>query len=667
MTESISAEITVSGHVEGSIVVGKNNLVVGVNNGTIVHNTVVEAPQPVVKRRDALPAPPRKPRGFIGRKNEIARLENWLSSDAPVLIQGEDGMGKFSLAKLAANGSILSKIKDGVLFLEGGNDKGDFLSLEDLAQKMFDALYLSEPRQKVDLEIARTYLSGIRPLVFLNQISLSPSDLDKLINLFGEVPIMISSDMPLRSDQYETLVLSSLALDDSLALLAARTGRNETEIFAEMAALLNNLPAALVMVANSISNDRITAPEALARLKSYRPSAADKNKAALEASFALILSVAGEDELDMLLQTAAGPGISVDRAWLESVCGGKKVSASLEALGVLQTNSPRFRLMPGLREILLKDSRIEKFRLRLLEHLLAELKERWKDFDFVKAEFGNLLGFLEWAVVEKNWSAAIALGRALDPYLTLNGLWGSWQLVLTRLQTSAVAANDLVLKGWVLHQLGTREFCVGNAAAAKDLLEQALSIRQSLGDADGAAATQHNLDVVKAGGRVEKPKSAKPVNPIPLAASAVVLLAAIAFFLFRPAPAVPTVIQTPSPTVAIAVLTDTLTPNPTSTDTPVPATPTWTPIPSATLTATELPTATAIPTYIITQAEVIAENVNCRYGPGPYISVTNLLKKNIVTVLGRDVTNAWLYVKFTSNIKDRETSCWIASKLLDLR
>lgn len=661
MADSHSTSINIGGNVEGNIVVGDNNFVVNSNHGTIVYREA--APQ--VKKRDASPRPPRRPKNFIGRANELAKLERWISSITPALIQGADGLGKASLGKQVSNGQAALSQKDGVLFLEGMDDAGKMLGLSDLTQRLFDALFESEPRLKVDLTTARTYLSNTQPLVFLNQISLPSSDLSKLLDLFPNAPIMISSDSSLRSDDYETMQLKPLGVEEALALLSERSSVNEPETLSEIAKLLNNLPAALITVANIIRDGRITAPFALERLKSYKAAAKDKNKAALDASFAMLLSVVSDEEREMLLQTAAAPGISIDRAWLESVSGGEKVGAALESLEVLQANSPRFRLIPGLRDKLTKENNLGKYQLRLLDYLLAELKKRRKDFGFIKDELGNMLGLLAWAAAQQNWLAVKSLGSAIDPYLTLNGLWDSWSSALKHLQSAAVATKDQALEAKVLHQLGARELGLGNQSTAKELLEQALSIREKLGDVEGAAFTKHNLGIIVTGVVPEMPKVQKPLKIMPFAAAGVsILLIVAAFFIFRPIPSAPStplpvVVQEAGTIVAPVANTETPTPARSKTETPIPAAQTLTP------TATDAPPPSAAPTFAILTGRVGVDRLNCRYGPGPYIGLTGLIRNNPVNVVGRDVNSEWLYVNFESKTGG-VTECWVEAKSINL-
>ena len=155
-------DIIVQGNVEGNIIKGDNNFVVNTNHGTIIRQ---EALAP--RRIGLSPKPPRKPAGFVGRKSELQQVEEWIADNAPVLIHGVDGIGKTSLIKQAANSEAAKSQPDGVVFIEGVDSEGKLLEFDDLIQRLFEALFESQPRLKVDLASARTYLSNTRPLVLL--------------------------------------------------------------------------------------------------------------------------------------------------------------------------------------------------------------------------------------------------------------------------------------------------------------------------------------------------------------------------------------------------------------------------------------------------------------------------------------------------------------------
>ena len=136
---------------------------------------------------------------------------------------------------------------------------------------------------------------------------------------------------------------------------------------------------------------------------------------------------------------------------------------------------------PGSSPLLLEGRDFTQQRERLLDFLLTELKTRWKDFEFIKEELGNLLGLLGWAVATGQWANVAALGRAIDPYLTLSGHWDAWHKTLKDTREAADAMKDLALQGWVLHQLGTYEIGIGNLSAAQKLLEQAVRSARNWG------------------------------------------------------------------------------------------------------------------------------------------------------------------------------------------
>ncbi len=657
-------DIIVHGDVQGNIVKGDNNFVVNTNNGTIVRQEALST-----QRRSLTPKPPAEPEGFVGRKRELKQVDDWVAESKAVVIHGVDGIGKTSLIKQAANSESAKSQPDGVVFVNGLDEEGNLLEFGDLIQRIFDALFESQPHQKVDLSSARTYLSNTHPLILLNSITLTPQNLKQLQDLFSKAPILIATEnAALMRGRPSSISLGPLESEDSLALLASLTSVDDQETLAQIAALLENVPAALSIVADTMRVDGLSVDEVLKRLHSYTPREENKAKAALERAFHLLSSSLTEDEHGMLDQVAAAFGVSVDRKWLESVYGGSAVSEKLEDRGLLHANSPRLRLMPGLRPLLLQRQDVSKERERLLSHLLTELKTGWNDFEFIRDELGNLLGLLFWSAAQGQWANVAALGRAMDPYLTLSGHWDAWHKTLKEIQNAAHALQDLALQGWVLHQLGTYEIGMGNLAAAQKLLEQAVSIRKKLGDQTGVAYSQHNLQVIA--------PAAVPTNPFrsllpwSLAGLAVIVLAAYLIFTNSqknqtPPTAAPVVAPSEVKVAALPSATQTVTS--TLTQTPFPS-----PTAAATLTPSLTDTPTASPTYVTLLSKVVVnhDETACRYGPGdPYLNKgTARNRGNLVDVMERIDTANGTWVKITTSPPyfDASDPCWLNAKYLDI-
>jgi hypothetical protein len=661
-----AAPITVEGNVEGSIVVGDNNFVVNTNYGTII----MPHAAPRVQRRAVVPQPPRKPRGFIGRSHELGQIEGWIAGAEPVYLHGPAGLGKTSLAKQAANGAAARLQPDGVVFLQGVDQRGAALGFADLLQMTFEAAYDSEPQLKVDLPVARTYLSGLHPLVLLSGFALSDANLEALADLFPSAPILIEAEQPPAGDVFTLLRLGPLAREDSVGLLRELAGPKSEPAFAEhleaIAGLLNDTPAALVTVGRAIGAGRLTIEQAVRKLQEITPKATMPAEAGEERAYRVVLPTLSAEERALLLQTGAAPGISVDRKWLEETCGGKSVSEAVETLGLVQANSPRLRTAPGLLAFLSAED-ADAARGRLLKELLARLRRRWRNFDFVRDELGNLLGLLEWAAETERWAEALALARSLDPFLTLRGLWDAWGIALLTAHRAAQALADSAAEAWVLHQLGTREIGLGELAAARVHLQQAQRLRLDLGDETGAAYSQHNLDFsapalnppsqtppTMAGGRLRW-----------IAAAAIVLIvAALALGLARSMHLPPGTTRrpTPSQSLATATLQASATPSPSLTSSYT-SSPTYTTTP--TWTATKAVTAT--PTFVSLMRGVMKSHDYCFYGPGRmYLYFFGLLQGVQIEAIGRNDDATWIYVQFPGVRKGTLSQCWFSADSLAL-
>jgi uncharacterized repeat protein (TIGR01451 family) len=501
---SISVKgIDVGGNVQGHITVGNENVVGNDNIVLNVHDShgaivnVTQTPS-VVRPLSSRGQPLRLLRGFTGRRDYLDQISGSIRSNEAVLVYGRDGIGKTSLLAQASNSDAALSKPEGVVALEGIDDEGRVLGKGDIIQRLFDALFESNPPLKVTSPTARPHLSNTQPLVLLDHLSIPMTDLHNLPDLFPKGALLIANENPPGDDRFLTIRLLPLTREESIQMFGSKSGFALEETtrpwIDKICDLLGDVPLAIAKTANYIREYGLTLREVAENLAAIQPPSQDRLQAAIERSFGLIYLALNKQERDMLAITAAAPGHSVDRPWLESVAGGEATSAALESLELLVANSPRLRLPDGIKQILQSGTgNPHAQRELLLRHLLDELKTRSLDFKFVEDELGNILGLLQWASNEGRWADVVALGRAVDPYLTLHGLWDAWESVLKQVLTAAQNLKDLAARGWALHQLGTREIGVGTKKQAINLLLRALKIRLSQGDMVGAAYTLHNL------------------------------------------------------------------------------------------------------------------------------------------------------------------------------
>lgn len=492
--------IAVAGNVEGDIIIGDNNFKVNNNYGTVIFK---EAPARV-KARDVVPQAPRAPRGFVDRSDEVSQLTRLIAAREAVTVSGPDGAGKSTLFKHAARSDAARSMPGGVLIIEGVDERGEVLGLEDVTQRMFDALFESEPPLKVNITTARTYLSNTQPLVILDGLNLPAAAISKVVDLFPNGALLIEATRAPSGDATETMKLGPLPRSEAVTLLAARLALTLDQVnrstLDAICNLLSDMPLAIVTAANAIHENDLSLDSALATIASAQPQSSDALKSGIERAWALAASTLSDNERQLMAVAAHSPALSVDVDWIKSMMDGADwVDDALEraqAMGMLTANSPRLRLHAGFRNLARPGIDETVIKERLMAYLLDALGTQSLDWDFCADELGNIMSMIEWAAAQRRWHDLIALVRAIDPYLTLHGLWGNWRGALDRVLQAAQALGDRVNEGWALHQLGTHAIGVGQTSQAADFLRRALDVRRALSDDVGMAYTQHNLNLL---------------------------------------------------------------------------------------------------------------------------------------------------------------------------
>ncbi len=542
--------IQVGGNVEGSIVVGDNNFVVNENHGTLIYKQA----GPQVQRRSLKPQPPRAPRGFVNRSEELQKIGSWLAANEMVLVHAPDGMGKSALLRQAANLEAARSLPDGVLLLEGVDVNGQALGAEDVLQRLFDALFESDPPLKVNAATARTYLSNTRPLLVFDEVALPPALQNSLPDLFPNSPMLLSADTT-TGGEFQRLYIKPLPRNESLTLLAAKaeiTLNDATrQAFDGICAHLADVALALIITGNVLRETTLSAEQALAMLQNSPDASRDPIQNALDKAFGLAYAQLSPEEQKLLSTAAFTPGLSMSPGWLESALGNVPAEAFLErlkALGLLYANSPRLRLPAGFRAQARNRAGLPE--ADVLSRLTDYLLKGENSPAFVQEELGNFWGAMQAAATAGNWETALQLARRMDAALCLHGLWEMWKAALDIALEAARQNNNQFAEAWAIHQLGTRLAGLGQTAQAKLLLKQALALREKIGDTEGVAYSRHNLDALLPAPVSPLPKWV-PAGLVGLVTTLLVTLgAAGALIPTLLAPAINNGTETPTPTVS---------------------------------------------------------------------------------------------------------------------
>jgi len=579
----------IGGQVSGQVAVGKYILQIGAIQGGVV--TIAPPGQEAKDHIRPRPAPhllPRPAEGFLNRDEEVREATNALRGYNPVEFHGLDGIGKSALLGHLAHTLPDDAFLDGVVYVSARRR-----SYEEVLDALFESFYETEGAVKPTEQQVRIGLSSKRALLLLDDVGLSEAEVEGVLETTASCAVLLTARRRCLWGRGVARRLKGLPRADAVRLFQRELGRElapeKMPIVEEICAHLKDVPLAVVK-AGAIAREEGLSPEQVLQEVKRPAEMAEDVEVGLARALGLALEKLDPQDRQMLAALAAFGGDAVSHEALAKVSGLPDVDerlARLERLGLVRAQSPSYALDPGFKEVIQATWPLGNLQARIANYYLGWAKRHARDFARLGQEVDSILAALEWGLEAEKWPLVIGLARALEAFLAWRGWWGAWEKVLTGALRAAQAAGDRAAEAWALHQLGTRALCLGEKAIAQSRLEQALRLREALGDREGALITQHNLNVLLGPPpapprRPPAPKAAPSAPGWLLTLVAVGTLIAIAlavwYGVIRPTPSV-----TPTHT-------------PTRKPTP-PYTPTETPI--RRLTPTHTPTREPTPTTLV--------------------------------------------------------------------
>jgi NB-ARC domain len=470
----IAAEI--AGDVSGQLAVGSHIVQVSAQHGAIV-NVAASGQQPRIRPRSRPAAIlPRPAPGLVGREQELQRARAAVRDAQTLELHGPGGIGKTAILRALCHDDA-PKPEHGVVFMRAAGQPS-----EDVGQQLFDALYESDvPFKPTPVELCQ-HLQDRRALVVLDDVGWERDDLAGLLDWAPACTFALACEQPLLLDAGSSQPIGGLAPEAALALLERALDRpldpDERPHAVELCRRLDGRPLGILQAA------------ALARESA--------------------LPVAGSGQLEQLVRDRLEPSEQRALATLEAlrpaavhaddvaaIAGVPAAATVLErlgALGVAQANSPRWNVILKV-EVQLGPGEPEPDPDPDAELASRALEQLTRGDEPSRDDVPALLAALASCARSGRWLAVAEAVRKVDKLLTLAGRWGAWLIVLEHARAAAAATGDRAGEAWALHQLGTRAGCRGELDAARPLLAEALELRRSDGDADGAAVTAHNLAV----------------------------------------------------------------------------------------------------------------------------------------------------------------------------
>ena len=422
--------------------------------------------------------------------------------------------------------------RDGTIYLDArGRDAADCL------HAIFDELFECRVPLR-DLRVER-HLADRRAVVALEDVALTSADAQRLALGAPRCRFILTSSERVLYDG-TPLALEGLADAYVVMIAEQELGR----------ALSGRERAAAVAVGTGLGGHPLRLRQTFGRareqglsIEALAPRAADAYDLAAQLSeperaVARTLAVHGDAPLGVEhIEALAGPGAH-------------GAARALEARHDARSHSPRYSLVGAIRAAFTDhdlapeiDRALEYFATWTESYARAGRRER------VLAEADALVALMARAHGAERHAEVVRLGLAIEWALAWGNRWQAWGAVLELVLASARATGDTPAEAWALHELGTRQFGLGNAPAAATQLQLALELRERIGDEDGAAATRQNLAVV----------SGRPPLLMRLSHVSIALLGAIAALLVVGAIATGAAVLDDSPTPSAAEVSARLT------------------------------------------------------------------------------------------------------------
>lgn len=471
----------------GQLIVGNHNIQIGSIHGSVVNILSAEQPPRLQPRATPVFLLPRPFPQLLGRQSEVSIAIASFQSTQSVEFYSEPGLGKSVLLRyLAYHPQTTSPFVHGAVNLTANQPVADLL------QSLFEAFYNCDIPYKPTNTQIRHLLQDKQALILLDDRKLTRDELEELLNAVPGCTFLLASPERRLWGEGQAVVLHGLPLIDALTLVERELGRSLTSqerlAAQSLCTILKGHPQHILHAVGQVREGDSSLEDVVCQVRSTSPT---------QSLFYQILASLQERQRRILAALAALGGIALlaqDAAALAGLSDAESILESLRRRNLVQIDGLRYRLSETLVKGLQQQWDLTPWMEQALSYFTTWAQQYQKLPSYLLEETDAILHVLEWAVGAGRWAEVLQLVKAVEGALALGKRWGLWAQVLQWGLYAARSLSDTAAQAWVLHQLGSRALCLDDVSTARDLLTQALQIRESLGDEVGAAITRHNLN-----------------------------------------------------------------------------------------------------------------------------------------------------------------------------
>ena len=494
------------GSIGGQVAVGHYILHIGEPCGGVIEQTPGDAAH-VRPRPTPILLGPGMARGLLDRREELTAALSAVDVGLSIAVSGEPGVGKTAFLRQLAHHSGAAAFVDGIVYLMARHQPA-----ADLRQGLFEAFYETTGFYKPTEPQIRRALQDKQALILLDDVDLAQHELERLVDVAPRSAFAIVTREARPLSEVRAVVLRGLPTNDAALLLEREVGRtlsvSERSAAAALCATLEGHPLR-VRQAAAIIRDHGGSIEELAR--DLGP----------EQLLTEVMASIDEKQRRVLLALAALPNVPLQLHHVSGLADVTDIEPSMAALahlGLVARSDSRYRLVHGVGDRLRHTDDLNPIVNRAITYFTAWAERYRRNRDTLLDDCDALLRAQQHATDMRRWGEALRLGQLLECALVAGARWGAWAIALERCLAAARSMGDRSAEAWALHEIGTRALCLGETGAARTLLGQALSLRETLDDSDATAASRRNLSFVQppVTVAVREPATAPPDDPVVL-------------------------------------------------------------------------------------------------------------------------------------------------------